>query len=108
MPEIQCLGCYRKHLGKANSLFDEWLEGKKGKEWLAMGEMDLATAHTIVKWPELALETRDARKNFEAQRLNPEVKYLPGLLALINKATELEKKDKTDGDSKKTPRGKRH
>lgn len=95
-----CLNCMRMHLGRANSLLEEWINGYEGYDWLAMAEMGLAEWHCGVTYPQLRMHIRAERKAFESDRA-----VLPDLLALVLQINLMEKEHAentghVDGDVK--------
>ena len=80
-----CLNCVRKHLGKAEAKFNEFLRGDYDEHfWLAIGEMAEAEDECIVEYPQLAALIREERiKAME------EDDYFVDIVALIRETTKL-------------------
>jgi murein L,D-transpeptidase YcbB/YkuD len=76
---------------KADSVLQEYYQDPdgvgRGMDWKAIGELDIAIEHVILMWPNLARDTRTARKNFESLR---KTGFKPDLIALVNQATDIE------------------
>lgn len=56
-----CACCARKHLSRAEIRIEEYYLGHPEEGWKAVGEMSLAEAHCLRKWPDIARGIREAR-----------------------------------------------
>ena len=88
-PRPACLNCSRKHLATAIAQLTESMQGYPAHRWLAVGEMNEASAEILGKSRKLADEIRAERLAVMENSA-----YMPNLLDLIERITELDEAEK--------------